>query len=493
MKLQKLWIPLAIAGIGLSTPSFGQLAKRSDLNMTEIHQEINKLAAKDDAESKATLAKEALAFSKAKNESYNILAASLYDFLKQPEAAEKIKKGLAKKYPKGITARNDAFKIMSENKNATIEQKQAAYASFVQKFPKTSFEERDRNIFSAAASNLSKELALAGKIQDVKQLAAQNEGSAEYYAVVNAAATELNKSGNYSASYDLLQTAAKSAQSEERKNRMQLATLGLYAESLLETGKVAEAISVTKELTKDLRSARPADIVTLANAYAKDGRTLDAFKELENYLIKQAPNADVMKALEGHYNTLNSNKGDFQAYQANLNDEIMSKLKDKYKSTMLNKAAPDFRLQNMKGEFVSLADLKGKIVVLDFWATWCGPCVISFPGMQAAVNKYKNDPNVEFLFIDTWQSEENYKELVTNFISENKYTFNVLYDEMKDREKATVTAYGVNGIPTKVFIDGEGNIRFQASGGNADVNVVLNEIVAKIDLIKEEQQKAKTE
>jgi peroxiredoxin len=151
---------------------------------------------------------------------------------------------------------------------------------------------------------------------------------------------------------------------------------------------------------------------------------------------------------------------------------------------MIRKEAPDFSLVNMAGETVKLSDLKGKVVVLDFWATWCGPCKVSFPGMQAAVNKYKDDKEVEFLFIDTWQREDNYKEVVGQFIAENNYTFHVLFDEMKDREKSTTTAYGVDGIPHKVVIDKEGFIRFEASGGSADVEKVLTEMETKIELAR---------
>jgi thiol-disulfide isomerase/thioredoxin len=162
----------------------------------------------------------------------------------------------------------------------------------------------------------------------------------------------------------------------------------------------------------------------------------------------------------------------FDEYIEKFDNAAKEKLQAKLKHEMKNEPAPDFELLNMDGKTVKLSDYKGKTVVLDFWATWCGPCLQSFPVMKKAVEKYADNPDVEFLFVNTLERVPEKKKNAEEFLQRTKYPFHVLLDDQNE----VVEKFKVQGIPTKFIIDGNSNIRFQSVGFSGVESEVLEEL-----------------
>jgi thiol-disulfide isomerase/thioredoxin len=158
-------------------------------------------------------------------------------------------------------------------------------------------------------------------------------------------------------------------------------------------------------------------------------------------------------------------------------------LADSINKFSLHVPAPQFKFKDSTGAFVKLSDYKGKIIVLDFWATWCGPCVASFPMMQDAVNKFKKDSSVVFLFIDTWEYAENPEQNVLAFLHKDKYDFNILFDikDAQTKEFINVKQFGIDGIPAKFVIDDKGFIRYRLKGFSGDIKNSVDELSLMIN------------
>lgn len=135
-------------------------------------------------------------------------------------------------------------------------------------------------------------------------------------------------------------------------------------------------------------------------------------------------------------------------------------------SVAIGQAAPEFQLKDISGKAVSLSSLKGKVVVLDFWATWCVPCHENFPATKQLVDHYKNDPNVVFLFIDTREKSPDYVKLAKADMEKHHYDFHVLFDEDSGdgKQNKYYSLLGMAGIPTQFMIDKNGVIRYKFVG-----------------------------
>lgn len=115
--------------------------------------------------------------------------------------------------------------------------------------------------------------------------------------------------------------------------------------------------------------------------------------------------------------------------------------------------AYDFTLLDREGNEISLSSLQGKVVFLNFWASWCGPCKSEMPHIQKVYEEYM-EKDVVILAVNITASEKNGIEGVNSFLKENKFTFPVLYD----KDGSVATEYRVTGIPQTYIINKEGII-----------------------------------
>lgn len=116
----------------------------------------------------------------------------------------------------------------------------------------------------------------------------------------------------------------------------------------------------------------------------------------------------------------------------------------------IGKAAPVFELKDLEGKKVSLSDFKGKVILLNFWATWCAPCKAEMPSLE---NLYKNLKGKGLVVIGV--SVDNSETTVRSFVKEKGITFPILLDKGKE---VSFDDYGVIGLPVTFLIDRKGVI-----------------------------------
>ncbi len=144
---------------------------------------------------------------------------------------------------------------------------------------------------------------------------------------------------------------------------------------------------------------------------------------------------------------------------------------DKYTFVKKGETAPDFKIEMQDGTTKQLSDLKGKVVWINFFATWCGPCRIELPHLEKDVyNKFKGRDDFEVLVIGR---EHSWKEVI-RFKNENKYVLPFYPDQKRE----IFSKYAKQNIPRNFIIDKEGKIAVVSTGFNADE---FKKIILKVE------------
>lgn len=423
-------------------------------------------------------------------------AAAVYTRLKNPKTADSLTAVIKTKFPNGDAVKN-AMGI-EFNKEKDVAKKEALYAAYIAKYPekdeKNTIQDNFRSQLAGAyltagnmegykkwAPMVKNKAALAGALNNVAWPLAEKGERLDEAAALSKQSLEILDAALIDANGGMYSTPKQAKENNRASYNMFADT---YAFILYKQGKFPEALTYQQKVYDGMKY-QDAEInehyALILNANGQYAKT----KEVVEKSILAGKGSEILKAqLAVAYAKVKGSNAGYDEYVAGLYKQKNDAGKAKLVKEMIKTPAPAFALKDFDGNEVSLASLKGKVVIVDFWATWCPPCKASFPGMQMAVNKFKDNPNVKFLFIDTWENGDNYLPGVKKFIADNKYTFHVLMDEKDSggKQAKVISQFKVDGIPTKFVIDKDGNIRFKYVGYSGSAEAVLDEVTNMVEL-----------
>lgn len=392
---------------------------------------------------------------------------------------DSVEKLTLQRFPKGDFAFGRALRNMYKEDDP--EKREQALTKLKPQFPERNMDQGNYTVSDAYAKekNLAKTREYISKIENISSRGMAIGMNAQVILKYDPAAAEALLKP------EMERLAAAGVPQEAGPRGRYFAFSNLYGNILVKEGKYKEALKYVKEAYDQIKRRDELLSGNYGLVMNYSGQYQEALPVLQKLVDDDKADKEVKRAFAESYEKLNKGKSASE-YLHYVEIALKAKMEAAVAKMLINEPAPDFIVTDIEGKKVSLADFKGKTIVIDFWATWCGPCKASFPSMQRLVNSYQKDASVKFLFIHTLESVADPLSDAKKYLSVNNYKFDLYMDvkDVKTNKNEAVKAFDVKGIPAKFIIDGKGNIRFKVVGFSGSDDSAVAEMSTMIDIVR---------
>ncbi len=402
--------------------------------------------------------------------------------INQAESAEKLEKLFIQKHPKSDLAEE---KLLMELANASSRDQFVSIAKkYFAEFPDSKSKTK---IYNALVSSYLQN----GKYSDLKAFLANQKGvpGVIYLSVANRLIEDANayKGANLADrvkearqmialnenminnSMDLPQYLSPKEIAEAKLN-MNIMLNFIIAKSYVSEENYTKAIESFRKVWDYDRVYDQKFYELYALSLFELNKIEDGLKVLESAAINTILTQELEEKYKDKYTTVNSvSDSTFTEYL----DSLLQKNKEKRMATLadneLDRVINTGSLKTLDGEFVDLSDMKGSVVVVLLWSSWCGPCQTMFPVYDDLYEQYKESDDIIILSVNIW--ERNDEEInINDFLNEAEVNFPVLTDEASFIPKNA----GINGLPMTLIFGKEGKLKFKIQGFSGDKKFVAD-------------------